>query len=244
MKKKMNNDDLRVESVDRNDGTVGAFHEMQDNPDDIRRKEEQARPKSEQEKEANERRYATYLRRAQDEDLRDMQALNFVYQSGVDQLGRPIIVFVISSLPADNPKSLERVLLYLIKSLDPLVTQDYNVIYFHANIKNHNKPAFNWLKEVYGIFNRKYKKNMKRLFIVHPNFWVKLVLWFTQPFVKKKFWRKVTYIQRLFDLYEFFDPKTLLIPEPIRKFDLDLFGAEYASSSDFKEKSKREDDQL
>jgi len=85
---------------------------------------------------------------------------------------------------------------------------------------------------------------MKRLFIVHPNFWVKLVLWFAQPFVKKKFWRKVTYIQRLFDLYEFFDPKTLLIPEPIRKFDLDLFGAEYASNSDFKEKSKREDDQL
>jgi len=45
-------------------------------------------------------------------------------------------------------------------------------------------------------------------------------------------------------LYEFFDPKTLLIPEPIRRYDLDLFGAEYASSSDFKEKSKNENDQL
>jgi len=102
-----------------------------------------------------------------------------------------------------------------------------------------------WLKEVYQIFNRKYKKNMKRLFIVHPNFWVKLVLWFTQPFVKKKFWRKVQYVQRLFDLYEFFDPKTLLIPEAIRKYDLDLYGAEYASKSNFKDKvSKNENDQL
>jgi len=237
-------DDMRVHSVDPAGELGSAFHEMTENPDEFRRKQELTRPKAELQKEANERRYAAYLRRAQDEDLRDMQALNFVYQSGVDQLGRPIIVFVISQLPAESPKSLERVLLHMIKTLDPLVTQDYNVIYFHANIQSQNKPPNAWLKEVYGIFNRKYKKNMKRLFIVHPNFWVKLVLWFAQPFVKKKFWRKVQYVQRLFDLYEFFDPKTLLIPEPIRRYDLDLFGAEYASNSDFRKKSKNENDNL
>jgi len=235
---------MRVTSVDGHDVGVGAFHEMQDNPDDARRKLEATRPKDVLKEEANERRYGLYLRRAQEEDLRDLQALNFVYQSGVDQLGRPIIVFVISQLPADNPKSLERVLLHLIKSLDHLVTQDYNVIYFHANLQNRNKPPMPWLKEVYQIFNRKYKKNMKRLFIVHPNFWVKLVLWFIQPFVKKKFWKKVQYVQRLFDLYEFFDPKTLLIPEVIRKYDLDLYGAEYASKGNFKDKPKNENDQL
>jgi len=220
------------------------FAEMQDSPDDVRAKEEAAKPKKELEREAEDRKYRSYLRKAQDEDLRDMAALNFIYQSGVDDLGRPVIVFVASQLPADSPKKLEKVLLYMIRTLDPIVNQDYNVIYFHGNVTAQNKPPFGWLKECYGIFNRKYKKNMKRLFIVHPNFWVKLLLYFVQPFVSKKFWRKMQYVQRLFDLYEWFDPKTLLVPEHIRKYDLELYGAEYASSGDFRQKPLTENDKL
>jgi len=217
---------------------------MQDSPDDVRAKEEAAKPKKELEREAEDRKYRSYLRKAQDEDLRDMAALNFIYQSGVDNLGRPVVVFVASQLPADSPKKLEKVLLYMIRTLDPIVNQDYNVIYFHGNVTAQNKPPFGWLKECYGIFNRKYKKNMKRLFIVHPNFWVKLLLYFVQPFVSKKFWRKMQYVQRLFDLYEWFDPKTLLVPEHIRKYDLELYGAEYASSGDFRQKKLTENDKL
>ena len=45
----------------------------------------------------------------------------------------------------------------------------------------------------------------------------RLVVWFAKPFVKKKFWKKVSYIPKLMDLYEFFEPKSLVIPQTIIK---------------------------
>jgi hypothetical protein len=142
---------------------------------------------------------------------------------GVDSSGRAIVVFVASQLPA-QPENMDRILLYMLSVLDPIVANDYNVIYLHALLANHNKPGFAWLKQVFGIFNRKYKKNLKRLFIVHPTFWVKYAIllyitlqhcllrydnittsmdmcrclfWFANPFVKKKVWKKVKYVPRV-----------------------------------------------
>jgi len=167
-----------------------------------------------------------YLRRSKEEDLSDLAKLNFIYQSGVDSSGRAVVVFVASQLPV-KPENMDRILLYMISVLDPIVSNDYNVIYLHALLASHNKPGFSWLKQVYGIFNRKYKKNMKRLFIVHPTFWVKTLFFFLQPFVKKKVWKKVKYVPRLYDLYEWFEPKTLIIPDKIHQYDLKTNGDYY-----------------
>jgi len=204
------------------------FINMSENPDDVRRKLDSQKPKKQlQEEEAN-RQYSRYLRRAKEEDLSDMAKLNFIYQSGVDSQGRAIIVFIASHMPAQPAENLDRILLYMIQVLDPIVVNDYNVIFFHTHVQSKNKPPLPWLKTVYGIFNRKYKKNLRRLFIVHPNFWIKMVLWFVNPFVKKKFWKKMKYVPRLYDLYEFFEPKQLIIPEKILKYDQDHNGEYYA----------------
>jgi len=72
---------------------------------------------------------------------------------------------------------------------------------------------------------------MKRIFIVHPTFWTKAVLWFAKPLVSAKVWKKLYYIQRLRDIYEYFDYKTLRVPEEIIKHDQDLFGAAYAKEA-------------
>jgi hypothetical protein len=101
-----------------------------------------------------ERTYQRYLRRAMAEDLSDIAALNFVYRSGADATGRPIIAIVPSHLPA-KAVDLERVLLFLIRTLDPLVAGPYVMLYIHSNFSNQNRPEFAWLRRVYGIFNRK-----------------------------------------------------------------------------------------
>jgi hypothetical protein len=220
-----------------------SFAFAQDNPDDVRRKDDMSKPKDQLAIEEDNRRYNMYLRRAKDEDLSDLAALNFIYQSGVDSQNRPILVFIVSHLPAASA-NLERVLLYLIKVLDPIVTGDYNLIYFHTHIANNNKPPFAWLQEVYGIFNRKYKKNLKRLFIVHPNVWVKLVVWFATPFVSQKFWKKMTYIPKLMDLYQHFDPQALKIPSKILEYDQDEFPASYTREYAAGQEAKTEDDKL
>ena len=46
-------------------------------------------------------------------------------------------------------------------------------MYCHSNFESGNRPDYGWLKKIYRLFARKYKKNMKRLFIVHPDTWLK-----------------------------------------------------------------------
>lgn len=79
-----------------------SFALAQENPDERRRREDAAKPAAQLAAEEQTRRYNMYLRRARDEDLSDLAALNFIYQSGVDSQNRPILVFVASHLPAQS----------------------------------------------------------------------------------------------------------------------------------------------
>lgn len=218
-----------------------SFTGMQDNPDEVRRKADALKPKAQLEEEEANRVYMRYLRRSKEEDLSDLAKLNFIYQSGVDSSGRAIVVFVASQLPAAADQ-LDRVLLYMIHVLDPIVTNDYNLVYLHALMASHNKPGYPWLKQVYSIFARKYRKNMKRLFIVHPTFWVKMLFWFANPFVKKKFYKKLRYVPRLYDLYEFFEPKSLVIPDKVHKFDFQENGDYYNAGTPAAGKDEKDED--
>ena len=62
---------------------------------------------------------------------------------------------------------------------------------------NLKKPPLKYLKQMYSSFDRKYKKNIKRLIIVHPTSWMKTVWMFLKPFISAKFGQKVTYINHL-----------------------------------------------
>lgn len=67
--------------------------------------------------------------------------------------GRPIIVFIAAHLPPKADLDYERLLLYLIKTLDARVNGPYTLVYIHSNMRN--RPSSSWLSEVYSIFNRK-----------------------------------------------------------------------------------------
>jgi hypothetical protein len=47
-------------------------------------------------------RYEKLLRRARTEDLTEVSGIGCLYQSGVDRLGRPVIVFCGKWFPAQN----------------------------------------------------------------------------------------------------------------------------------------------
>ena len=54
---------------------------------------------------------------------------------------------------------------------------------------------------------------MKKFFVVHPTVWVKLVFWLATSTVKESFWNKLQYIHELKDIYSFFDPDQLKLPD-------------------------------
>lgn len=60
-------------------------------------------------------------------------------------------------------------------TLDKFVEQDYSLVYFHYGLTSKNKPTLSWLWQAYREFDRKYKKNLKALYLVHPTSFIKVV---------------------------------------------------------------------
>lgn len=60
-------------------------------------------------------------------------------------------------------------------TLDKFVEQDYSLIYFHYGLNSKNKPPLSWLWQAYRAFDRKYKKNLKALYLVHPTNFIRVV---------------------------------------------------------------------
>ena len=172
----------------------------------------------------------SFVQRCKNTDLSDIAALELIYLAGEDALGRPTYIFMESHLP-NRKMDLERVLMYLIKILDPVVDAEYVLIYINRQSSAEYLPEFSWLKRVYGLFDRRFKKNLKQLYIVHPTFWLKTALQFLRPFISSKFYAKIHYLNKLADIFPHFPQGKVKLPDcvctrkylegtPIPQFDM------------------------
>ncbi|XP_034141475.1 protein GDAP2 homolog isoform X2 [Drosophila guanche] len=171
-------------------------------------------------------RYERLLRRAQVEDLTEVSGIGCLYQSGVDRLGRPVIVFCGKWFPAHNI-DLQKALLYLIKLLDPIVKGDYVISYFHTMTSTNNYPSLHWLREVYSVLPYKYKKNLKAFYIVHPTFWTKMMTWWFTTFMAPAIKAKVHSLPGVEHLYSAITKDQLEIPAYITEYDMATNGLHY-----------------
>ncbi len=175
------------------------------------------------EDEETERRYVSYLQRAQTTDLSEFDKMGVVYHTGRDAEGRPIVVVAPCRLPEPLP-DMDKLALYLIRVLDPLVNSNYVLIYFHSAMSDRTKPDFSWLKMMYEMFSWKYSRNLQRFFVVHPTFWLKLVNVFFKAFASAEFFEKVTYLDNLTELFSRVPRSQLTIHGDIYKYDRDECG--------------------
>lgn len=101
------------------------------------------------------------------EDFGDLDKAEFLYRSGFDREGRTIVVFIGCFLPAKKV-SLERLFLYFLRTMDAVVEREYVIVYVAVNQSGENRPSFAWLRRVYSLFNRKYKKVSRLASSVSP----------------------------------------------------------------------------
>lgn len=151
--------------------------------------------------------YEYFLKLANEKNFDELESLKIIYQPGFDFCGRPIVVII-----GNFPKEIhtDDIFLYFIYVMDKIVECDYTLIYIHR--PNARTPSIGWLRKVYGIFTRKYKKNLKQLYIVNPNFWIRTACRIFKPFISSKFWQKLTFIDELQKLYKFISPHQLKLP--------------------------------
>lgn len=78
---------------------------------------------------------------------------------------------------------------------------------------------FTWFSRCYQLIDRRLRKSLKHLFIVHPTFWSKSIVWMSRPFISSKFWRKMIYVRSLDDLYELVPVEKAAIPDKVKNYD-------------------------
>lgn len=156
------------------------------------------------------------------EDFSDFADLGIVDVVGDDKGGRKIIVVSACKLPGNKGFDNQRFLRYLMATLDQYVDMDYSLVYFHHGLTSRNKPPLSWLWGFYKVLDRRYRKNLKSCFIVHPTNFIKVVYNFFKPIISVKFGRKIQYVNQLSELSQFMDLDRLPIPKSVTEHDRKL----------------------
>ncbi|XP_043463176.1 rho GTPase-activating protein 1 [Leptopilina heterotoma] len=161
---------------------------------------------------------------ADEEDYLDISKHGIVEVVGDDSAGRKIIVVSACKLPPVNREAFNhaKFLRYLTHTLDTFVEQDYSLVYFHYGLTSKNKPPLSWLWQAYKAFDRKYKKNLKALYLVHPTNFIRIVWQIFKPAISAKFGRKMMYVNYLEELAQYINLDQLIIPSQVIEHDEQL----------------------
>ncbi|KAK2186020.1 hypothetical protein NP493_216g02031 [Ridgeia piscesae] len=152
-------------------------------------------------------------------EFRDIAKYGIVQVAGDDTFGRKVIVFSACRLPPRTELDHEHLLQYLKHTLDQYVENDYTLVYFHYGLNSKNKPSLSWLRQAYREFDRKYKKNLKAMYLVHATGFIKVIWKIFRPFVSVKFGRKVMYMDYLHELAQQLQLDQLMIPQRVKEHD-------------------------
>ncbi|GLB33222.1 putative divergent CRAL/TRIO domain containing protein [Lyophyllum shimeji] len=121
-----------------------------------------------------------------------------IFQAGVDFETRPMVVLNASALPDPREVSYDLLLSRILSYLDLYVESDYTVVFFAAG--GRHTPGWNWVWKAYRSLRRKYRKNLKQLYIVHSSFFSKMLFSLAGAIISPKFFRKLVYLDTLSEL--------------------------------------------
>ncbi|XP_028981120.1 rho GTPase-activating protein 8 isoform X2 [Esox lucius] len=146
--------------------------------------------------------------------------------TGDDNYGRKLVIFSSCQMPPSHQLDHHRLLEYLKYTLDQYVESDYTLVYFHHGLRSSNKPSLRWLRDAYREFDRKYKKNLKALYVVHPTNFIRILWNIFKPLISHKFGKKVTYVNYLVELRDHLNFDQLIIPPDVLRHDERLQAAQ------------------
>ena len=120
-----------------------------------------------------------------------------------------VLIFTAMHLPDTNKYSsaeykyvMHNIFLYIVSTMDLLVAQDYIIIYINGGCKKRNLPGLSWLRQCYSKIDRRLRKSIKKLYVVHPTFYLKALVNILLPILSRKFSRKLFLCKQLKQLYK------------------------------------------
>ncbi|KAM9753989.1 BCL2/adenovirus E1B 19 kDa protein-interacting protein 2 isoform 2-T2 [Menidia menidia] len=134
-----------------------------------------------------------------------------------------IIVFAVCFMPESSQPNyryiMDNLFKYVIGTLELLVAENYMIVYLNGATSRKKMPTVGWLRKCYQQIDRRLRKNLKSLIIVHPSWFIRTLLAITKPFISSKFSQKIKFVYSLTDLAELVPMEYVSIPDCIKQFD-------------------------
>ncbi|XP_026221622.1 BCL2/adenovirus E1B 19 kDa protein-interacting protein 2 isoform X2 [Anabas testudineus] len=137
-----------------------------------------------------------------------------------------IIVFAVCFMPESNQPNyryiMDNLFKYVIGTLELLVAENYMIVYLNGATSRKKMPTVGWLRKCYQQIDRRLRKNLKSLIIVHPSWFIRTLLALTKPFISSKFSQKIKFVYSLTDLAALVPMEYVSIPDCIKQIDQDM----------------------
>ncbi|KAI9277121.1 Rho GTPase activation protein [Phascolomyces articulosus] len=153
-------------------------------------------------------------------EFKGISALNIIYEAGLDNESRPILVLAACNLPNPDTINYDLILAFILARLDEFVENDYVLIFFSSPALY--RPPWMWLLKAYRSLDRKYKKNLKALYVLHLNRTYRIIFDLANKITSPKFARKLHYLSTLQELFGTVKFSSKFVPKQVIDFDTNL----------------------
>lgn len=168
-----------------------------------------------------------HLKEALETDLSDIERTGCV-TAGRD-LKKNVVILMMPSLGFRTNEKQEvvfrRMLLLFIRKAHELVEEAYTIVYAHVTIDLLNQYPL--IYKFYSILPRSYKKNLQKMYVIHPNYGIKMFFEFARVFLSKKFYQKLVLLDSIYEFQKIIPPTALPLPLKFMKKEDDDRGLKY-----------------
>ncbi|XP_044305079.1 bcl-2/adenovirus E1B 19 kDa-interacting protein 2-like protein [Varanus komodoensis] len=132
-----------------------------------------------------------------------------------------IITFASCYLPESSvpnyPYIMGNLFRYITGTLELMVAENYMLVCLNGAAPRSKIPSFTWIKECYQTIDRRLRKNLQTLIVVHPTWYVRALTALCRPFLSSKFSRKLRFVDSLEELARLIPLEQVHIPDCIRQ---------------------------
>ncbi|XP_044095121.1 bcl-2/adenovirus E1B 19 kDa-interacting protein 2-like protein [Neovison vison] len=140
-----------------------------------------------------------------------------------------VIVFSSCYLPSSSIPNytyvMEHLFRYMVGTLELLVAENYLLVHLSGGTSRAQVPPLGWMRQCYHTLDRRLRKNLRALVVVHATWYVKAFLALLRPFISSKFTRKIRFLNSLGELAQLISLDQVHIPEAVRQLDRELHGS-------------------
>lgn len=144
--------------------------------------------------------YVALLEKAKATDFSSQEYAGMLHERVLSQVGtlsNGAALFCFCPAVLGHSPDLDKLLLFFLREFDPVINggedSTYAIIFCQSGMTSFKGIGIGFLRKVYNMLGRRFKKNIKGLYILHPTTALKTLFFFAKPFISKKFWRKVKY---------------------------------------------------